>query len=373
VSGPGFHLALGLDGVGWHPGAAALLPQDAARTARASYWSPLVRRAEAAGIDLVTWEDSFRPSRGAYGVPDGVLLASALAPVTEHIGLVPTVVVTSTEPFHVAKAVATLDHVSLGRAGVRIKVDAQHRGPRFDGSRDVFADATDVVEVLGRLWDSWEDDAEIRDVATGRFVDRDRLHHVDFVGEGFSVKGPLITPRPPQGRPPVVVLAHDERAFALAATSADVVLVTPGGPFPGDDVPGALARVRAAAVAAGRTGAPLRVLGEVAFVLGRTTADAHDRAARLEEAAGRPWRSDAHLHVGTAPELADLVTSWADAGLDGVRFRPATHTGDVRRLLDETLPLLAARGSTAHAPDRTTLRDRLGLERPVSRYAEEAR
>ncbi|MER7972375.1 hypothetical protein ABTX35_25865, partial [Streptomyces sp. NPDC096080] len=78
----------------------------------------------------------------------------------------------------------------------------------------------DVVDTARALWDSWEDDAIVRDVATGRFLDADRVHHIDFEGAAFSVKGPLITPRPPQGQ--VVVLAPD----ALDADArADVVLV----------------------------------------------------------------------------------------------------------------------------------------------------
>ena len=88
-------------------------------------------------------------------------------------------------------------------------------------------EAADFVEVVRRLWDSWEDDAEIRDAATGRFIDRDKLHYIDFEGRWFSVRGPSITPRPPQGQPIVCVLAHVDAAFRLAARSADVVFVTP--------------------------------------------------------------------------------------------------------------------------------------------------
>ena len=74
-----------------------------------------------------------------------------------------------------------------------------------------FDEAADYVEVLRRLWDSWEDDAEIRDVATGRFIDRDKLHYIDFEGRWFAVKGPSITPRPPQGQPVVAALGHASR------------------------------------------------------------------------------------------------------------------------------------------------------------------
>ncbi len=148
---------------------------------------------------------------------DAVLIAARVAPLTRHIGLVPTVVATHTEPFHISKAIATLDYVSTGRAGLRVQVSARqneaaHFGrrtfPRFDiedldtpavreVTTDLFDEAADYVEAVRRLWDSWEDDAEIRDVATGRFIDRDKLHYIDFEGRHFSVKGPSITP----GRP----------------------------------------------------------------------------------------------------------------------------------------------------------------------------
>ena len=81
--------------------------------------------------------------------------------------------------------------------------------------------------MVRRLWDSWEDDAVIRDVATGRFVDRDKLHYIDFTGKYFSVKGPSITPRPPQGQPVVAALAHQLPVYEFAARSVDLVFITP--------------------------------------------------------------------------------------------------------------------------------------------------
>ena len=143
-----------------------------------------------------------------------MLIASRVAPLTRHIGLMPTAVVTHTEPFHLSKAIATLDYVSSGRAGIRVQVSASPEAARHFGrarrhptpAARLLAEAADYVEVLRRLWDSWEDDAEIRDVATGRFVDRDKLHYIDFDGAWFSVKGPSITPRPPQGQPIVAAL-----------------------------------------------------------------------------------------------------------------------------------------------------------------------
>ena len=116
------------------------------------------------------------------------MTALRVGPVTSHIGLVPTVIATHTEPFHVSTQIATLDWVTSGRAGQRIKVSSDPAEYALFGRRDpedresLFGEAADHVEVQRRLWDSWEDDAEIRDAATGRFIDRDKLHYIDFEG-----------------------------------------------------------------------------------------------------------------------------------------------------------------------------------------------
>src|SRR5215210_9457031 len=149
----------------------------------------LARLAERGGLDFVTLDDTLaRPG------PDALAVLSAVAPATSRIGLVPTVTTTHTEPFHVQAAVATLDWASRGRAGWRIEVSVTEGEARLFGRRpaaradELWQEAGEVADVAARLWDSWEDDAEIRDVSTGRFVDRDKLHHVDFTGSGFSVK-----------------------------------------------------------------------------------------------------------------------------------------------------------------------------------------
>ena len=183
---PPLHLAVALDGAGWHP--AAWRAPDARPEAlfTAPYWLDLVREAERGLLDFVTIEDSLGPQSSVFdqsddrtdqvrGRLDAVLIAARVAPLTRHIGLVPTGVVTHTEPFHLAKAIATLDYVSTGRAGWRPQIspradEAAHFGRR-DTLADLFAEAADYAEVVRRLWDSWEDDAEIRDAATGRFVE----------------------------------------------------------------------------------------------------------------------------------------------------------------------------------------------------------
>src|SRR4051812_31692803 len=260
ISMPHLHLAVALDGAGWHPAAWREPDARPAELFTAGYWVDLVTEAQRGLLDLVTFEDDLAlqstdrfadddRTDQVRGRLDAVQVAARVAPVTKGIGLVPTAVVTHTEPFHLSKAIATLDYVSTGRAGVRVKVagsphEAAHFGRRSDLSiEDLFAEAGDWVEVVRRLWDSWEDDAEIRDVATGRFVDRDKLHYVDFTGRFFSVKGPSITPRPPQGQPVVAALAHQVPVYEFASRSADLVFITPQDD---DDVTSTLGQIRQA-------------------------------------------------------------------------------------------------------------------------------
>ncbi|MDX8030215.1 LLM class flavin-dependent oxidoreductase [Lentzea sp. BCCO 10_0856] len=189
----------------------------------AKHWAGLVREAEEATLDFVTFDDSLGGEPGL----DAVLTAARVAPLTTRIGLVPTAVVTHTEPFHLSKAIATLDHVSEGRAGVQLEIapdplHAKHFGRR-DNLGDLWEEASDYAEVLRRLWDSWEDGAEIRDVATGRFIDRDKLHHIDFEGRWFKVRGPSITPRPPQGHPPIAAATPGFADIVFADTPGERV------------------------------------------------------------------------------------------------------------------------------------------------------
>src|SRR3954463_2142487 len=246
------HLAVALDGAGWHPAAWREPDARPADLLTAGYWVDLVQEAEAGLLDLVTFEDALSlQSTDRYGPDeradqvrgrlDAVQVAARVAPLTRSIGLVPTAVVTHTEPFHPSKAIPPLDSGGPGRAGVRVKVgssraEAAHFGRRqlpdvatlaLDDPaaqaavRELFDEAADWVEVVRRLWDSWEDDAEIRDVTTGRFVDRDKLHYIDFQGRFFSVKGPSIPPPPPGGQPVVAALAHQAIPYELVGRSAD--------------------------------------------------------------------------------------------------------------------------------------------------------
>ncbi|MCX5265822.1 LLM class flavin-dependent oxidoreductase [Streptomyces sp. NBC_00199] len=391
------HLAVALEGTGWHP---ASWRESVARPRglfTAGYWADLVAEAERGLLDFVTFEDGLGLQSAHYGELDrrtdqvrgrldAVLIASRIAPLTRHIGLVPTVITTHTEPFHISKAIATLDYVSTGRAGLRVQISARpHEADHF-GRRtfppislaelqspagqerltEHFDEAADYVEVVRRLWDSWEDDAEIRDAATGRFIDRDKLHYIDFEGQRFSVKGPSITPRPPQGQPLVTALAHQTVPYRLVARQADVGYVTPHDT---DHARAIVTEIRAEQEAAGRAGELLHVFGDVVVFLDDEQAAAEDRRARLDALAGEPYTSDARVFTGTPAQLADLLQELAAEGLSGFRLRPAVAGHDLPAVTRSLVPELQRRGVFRTAYEADTLRGLLGLARPANRYA----
>ncbi|MEV6328947.1 LLM class flavin-dependent oxidoreductase [Streptomyces sp. NPDC051909] len=394
---PPLHLAVALDGTGWHP--AAWREPDARPhdlfTAR--YWADLVAEAEHGLLDFVTFEDGLGPQSSHPTEPDGrtdqvrgrldaVLVAARIAPLTRHIGLVPTVVATHTEPFHISKAIATLDYVSTGRAGLRVQVTARRNEAAHFGRRtfpplriedrdtpagrdlavELFEEAAEHIEVVRRLWDSWEDDAEIRDVATGRFIDRDKLHHIDFEGRHFSVKGPSITPRPPQGQPLVSALAHDSVPYRLVGRSADIGYVTPHDT---DHARAIVAEIRAAQAAAGRAEERLHVFGDLVVFLDDEPAAAKYHKARLDDVAGYAYISDAKVFTGTPGQLADHLLELSRAGLTGFRLRPGVIGHDLEQITRGLVPELQRRGAFRHAYEADTLRGLLGLTRPANRYA----
>ncbi|MGV0779935.1 LLM class flavin-dependent oxidoreductase [Mycolicibacterium sp. XJ775] len=382
--GTQLHLAVALDGTGWHPASWREPLARPAETLTPRYWTDLVGQAERGLLDFVTIEDGltlqsdhpFRPDDRTdriRGRLDAVLIASRVAPRTHHIGLVPTVITTYTEPFHASKAIATLDYVSTGRAGVRVQVASRRDAAAHFGRRrlpderaalsaELFDEAGDYVEVLRRLWDSWEDDAEIRDVATGRFIDRNKLHYIDFQGASFSVKGPSITPRPPQGQPVVAALGHVDPAYRLIAGSADVGFVTPHST---DEV---TALIDAIAASRPADAAAVRVFADLVVFLDDTPDAARARRERLDDLAGAEYRSDAEIFVGTPGQLADLLEAWHTAGATGFRLRPAALPHDLQQITDVLVPELQRRGLFRQSYEASTLRGLLGLPRPANRY-----
>jgi alkanesulfonate monooxygenase SsuD/methylene tetrahydromethanopterin reductase-like flavin-dependent oxidoreductase (luciferase family) len=274
------------------------------------------------------------------------------------------VTVTHTEPFHLSKAIATLDFVSAGRAGWEPAVSRTQAEADLFGRKDaagaatLWREASDAIDVVVRLWDSWEDDAVVRDEPTGRFVDREKLHYVDFTGEFFSVKGPSITPRSPQAHPPVVLRGDEPEALPVAARWADLVRVAAPTVAAAAELRD---QVRTAVADAGRDPETVAVLLDVETLIG-----AEQDLARLDSLA--PDAGTRGLrHVGDAASLAVVLRDAAEErAADGFTLAPLALPSGLDRIVDDLLPALG--DAWAPAPRSGTLRDRFGLVRPSNMY-----
>lgn len=374
-------LLLELDGAGSHPAAWRV-----SRTAPASVLDPehlrgAVLAAESAGFHAATFSDpglpgpalpdpSGQPASGHPG-PDAAARLNALqraafaGPVTRSLALIPEVDTVYTEPFHISTQLASLDYVSGGRAGWLVAAstsaaDAAAVGRDTVRGEQLSQEAADSIEVGRRLWDSWEDDAVIRDVPTGRYFDVDKLHYVDVENGSYSVKGPSIIPRPPQGQLPVLVPAGLLAPEAVAAGAADALLVS--APTP-ELLAAELAATRAGLAAGGKGPA---LIAELDVVLDSRGQAAAQRLAVLNR--HTPWQSPRARFIGTAADLTELlaeVLAWAD----GVRLHPAVLDTDLEELSRLVLPELRRRGLLAPTAPDATFREQLGLARPASRYA----
>ena len=337
------HLALEIDGDGAHPQAwrRAAHPPRALLTARRV--AQVAAVAENAGLVLVTLDDDVLPPAGPAGRIGAVERAAFVAASTSVLAVAPVVSTTYAEPFHVSSQLATLDHLTAGRAGWIVATSPQPEAARAWGrprvpAAGVAREARDAVTVAADLWDSWEDDAVIRDVATSRYLDRDRVHHIDFTGDTYSVKGPAIVPRPPQGRPVVFAAA----ALVAAGVAADVALV---------DTP------------ARDPGAP-RTFVELEIALDTPGGTAADRIGAL---GGWPATGRSR-YAGPAAGLVDRLAG-LHGRVDGVRLHPLVLDEDLAVVSRLVTPALLRAGVSARPLPGTTLRTTLGLPRPASRFA----
>jgi alkanesulfonate monooxygenase SsuD/methylene tetrahydromethanopterin reductase-like flavin-dependent oxidoreductase (luciferase family) len=348
-----FALGIELDGEGSHPAAWRRANHPPSESLSGRTLLKKVRAAENAGFTLATFEDSIVPPKGAIrGRVDAVNRASFVAATTSTIGLVPVVETTYAEPFHTSSQLVTLDYSSRGRGGwiaSRVADPAAGRvwgRPILTEQADLDREQRDAITVVRGLWDSWEDDAVIRDYASGRFLDREKLHYVDFEGESFTVKGPAIVPRPPQGQLVVFGTEADRE-------QVDVALVAETD--------------RNAALEAAIRSSGLAFI-EIDITLDTPDTSAADRLAALNrhEQAAPSSRLE---YTGTTSGLVDLLTDLA-AHADGVRLFPTVIDEDLPALARYVLPALFTSG-VAHRPvPGSSLRDNLGLARPANRYAE---
>ncbi|WP_017199546.1 LLM class flavin-dependent oxidoreductase [Arthrobacter sp. M2012083] len=339
-------LAIELDGAGYENLAAAVLA------------------AESAGFHVATFKDT-----PAAGRVNALQRAAFTGPVTRNIAVVPEVDTVYTEPFHVSTQLASLDYVSGGRAGwiataAESPEAAAAVGRAFVQGGALAQEAAASIEVSRRLWDSWEDDAVIRDVATGRYIDVDKLHYADFetpsdfAGPAYSVKGPSIIPRPLQGQLPVVAAASLVGEGLVPVEAVDAVLLT--APTP-ELLTAEIRDVRA------RLGSSVAIVAELDVVLDARGQAAESRSGSAHEAAPAQEGGRARF-VGSAAGLADLLDSLLQEA-DGVRLHPAVLDVELEELSRLVLPELRRRGALSPPIQDGTFRHVLGLAPAENRYS----
>ena len=305
------------------------------------------------------------------------LLGSMIA-VTERIGLGAAWTIDFTEPYNVARVFATLDHLSYGRTawlaqmfGTEALLPRIGREPPTRDEPAYCQRAGEFVAVVGKLWDSWQDEAFALDTASGMFVDPDRVHPIHHSGEYFTVRGPLNVPRPPQGNP-VIAMIDPTSAIArqFVAATADVILTAEAS------LPQSRARYRELhelAAVSGRAPDALRILADINIVLGHTESAAQRRAAELDAVTPSEAALASMRFVGTAEQLVDLFALWqAERACDGFNIKPAVLPDDLNYVVDAAIPLALHRGLVRRDYDDTTLREHLGLARPRSHYEQAA-
>ncbi|MGW7056065.1 LLM class flavin-dependent oxidoreductase [Streptomyces sp. NPDC054887] len=245
------------------------------------YFQDLARTAERGLLDSVFFADGLalwgKVRHNALGGFEPLTLLSALAAVTERIGLIATVSTTFNEPFHTARKFASLDHLSGGRAGWNIVTSGTVNEARNFGREEHlehglrYARAQEFVEVATKLWDSWEDDAILLDRERGVYADTDKVREIGHRGEHFGVQGPLNVPRSPQGYPLLVQAGSSEDGKEFAARYAEAVFTAQQTPADGQsfykDLKSRLARH-------GRAPDDVRILPGICPVIGSTEAEA---------------------------------------------------------------------------------------------------
>ncbi len=356
-------------------------------------------------------------------------LLSALAGVTEHIGLIATATTTYDEPFHIARRFASLDHISGGRAGWNIVTTGNPESAWNFGREDHmdhderYRRAREFYSVVTGLWDSWADDAFIRDVASGTFFDPEKLHVLNHKGEYLSVRGPLNIARPVQGWPVIVQAGASEPGRQLAAETAEVIFAS-GNTLAAaqefyTDVKGRMEKL-------GRNRDHLKILPAAFVVVGDSLEQAREIRLRLDSGvhyesaiaslsislgvdaskfdpdgplpeipetnASKSGRANTIAlaarenltvrqlaqrlggygglaFVGTAAGVADEMQEWLEAeGSDGFNVMFPYLPGGLDDFVGKVVPELQRRGIFRREYAGKTLRENLGLPRPKNQF-----
>ncbi|WP_206667645.1 LLM class flavin-dependent oxidoreductase [Muricoccus nepalensis] len=361
---------------------------------------------------------------------DPLTLLPALAMVTERLGLIATASTTYNEPWHVARRFASLDHISRGRAGWNVVTSGNPNEAMNFGRAEHWEHAAryrrahEFIDVVKGLWDSWADDAFVRDVESGTYFDPSKMHVLDHKGEHFSVRGPLNIARPIQGHPVIVQAGASDDGRQLAAETAEVIFAAGGTIRIVQDF---YADVKARTAAANRDPDHLLVLPGAFVIVGESDEEAREKRAILdagvhydsaiaslsvalgtdasafdpdgplpesipETNASKTGRERAielarrenltvrqlaqrlggyagAAMVGTPARIADEMQEWLENGAcDGFNLMFPYLPGGLDDFAGKVVPELQRRGLHRTEYEGRTLRENLGLPRPANRF-----
>ena len=406
------------------------------------HYAQLARIAEQAKFDAIFFADGVsvrdtdlnslsRTARADHFEP--LTLLAALSVVTEKIGLIATVSTTFNEPYNLARKFASLDQLSGGRSGwnlVTSSTESEARNFNFEQHPDHavrYERAREFYDVVAGLWDSWEDDAIIRDQESGIYFDPSKLHTLDHKGKHFSVRGPLNVGRSPQGWPVVVQAGASEVGRELAAQTAEVIFVAHQTL---EEAQSFYSDIKSRLSKYERHPDHLKIMPGIFPVIGRTQEEADEKFQQLQDLihpvvglsllSGMTGNVDlsqfpvdgplpdlpetnggksrqrllfdlakrenltirqlylriagARGHqqvVGTPQRIADQLQHWFEEGAaDGFNIMAPWLPGGLSEFADQVIPELQRRGLFRTEYEGTTLRDNLGLPKPVNRYAQ---
>ena len=380
-------------------------------------------------------EDIGRTSRVLR--PEPVTLLAALSTATRDIGLIATLSTSYIEPFHVARKFATLDHLSGGRCGWNIVTSTIASEARNLGREDLmdhherYQRAFEFVKVVTGLWDTWQDDAFVRNKSTGQFFDVDKLHVLNHQGEYFSSRGPLNAPRPPQGHPVLIQAGSSEDGRAFASQVAEVIFTASQTLV---EAQAFYTDIKSRTERNGRSVDDVKVMPGIMPVVGRTEEEAQEKFDRLQklihpsigwtllgrhlggvdlsgypidgplpelpptqgnqsrqkllvDMARREGLSIRQLYervvgtrghwlvIGTASQIADqLQARFENGAADGFNVMAPWLPGGLEEFVNDVVPELQRRGLFRTEYTGRTLREHLGLARPhhpsLSKHAE---
>jgi FMN-dependent oxidoreductase (nitrilotriacetate monooxygenase family) len=401
----------------------------------------LARLAERGKFDLVFLADSLgiqeRGSAHVLAKSDHVVrlepltLLSALSMATQHIGLVGSASTTYTEPYHVARQFASLDHISGGRAGWNLvtsyaNVEARNFGrDHIPAHADRYDRALEFVDVVRKLWDTWEDDAFVIDKSSGQFFRSEAMHKAEHAGRHFNVEGGLNIARSPQGHPVIFQAGSSGTGRDVAAATADAVFTVQESL---EAAQAFYADQKARVANAGRNPDALVVMPGLYPVIAETRALAQEKLERLNQLidpqvglellstlighnlsgydvdgplpdiplsngqqtryallSGMSRRDGLTIRqlyernavarghftvVGTAEDVAEQMHEWLrKEAADGFNVLPPVFPTDLALFVDQVVPKLQQRGIFRREYQGTTLRENLGLSRPANRHA----